>query len=288
MSTQAAEVPAIEYVRLVEMALSEDLLPMGDVSAQLIDRGVVATAIFQSRSAGVLAGTEFLVETAKQVDPSIVTELRLRDGAALHSGSVVAEWRGPLRSIVSAERTALNFLCHLSGVASTTRRYVDAVDGQCRVLDTRKTTPGLRSVEKAAVRAGGGHNHRGSLSEMVMLKDNHLIGVSISEGVQRARNLWPYRAVEVECDRPSQVEEALEAGADGVLLDNMTHEEVVEAVGIVEQWRTKGQRCLIEISGGVSLETIAGYAGLGADGISVGALTHSSPAHDIGLDITSG
>ncbi|MFV1989988.1 MAG: carboxylating nicotinate-nucleotide diphosphorylase [Acidimicrobiales bacterium] len=287
MTMHSHEVPAVEYARLVATALSEDLLPMGDVSAHLVDAALMATATFRSRSVGVLAGTAFITETARQVDPSISTDLLLVDGSLLRVGGVVGTWHGPLRSILAAERTALNFLCHLSGVASTTRDYVDAVVGQCSVLDTRKTTPGLRSVEKAAVRAGGGRNHRGSLSEMVMLKDNHLTGVSIGEGVERARTLWPYRTIEVECDDLVQVEEALEAGADAVLLDNMSHEEVSSAVAVVEQWRSKGLRCLIEVSGGITLDTIAGYASLGADGISVGALTHSARAHDIGLDIAS-
>ncbi len=287
MSPEISDVPGSEYERLVAVALSEDLLPLGDISAALVDSEQTATAVFRSRSLGVLAGSRFVREAARQVDGSVVTELLLQDGADLKVGTVIGSWHGSLRSILAAERTALNFLCHLSGIATATRRYVEAADGRCRVLDTRKTTPGLRSVEKAAVRAGGGHNHRGSLSEMVMLKDNHLTGISIALGVERARALWPYRTVEVECDRLEQVEQAMEAGADAVLLDNMSPAQVVEAVSVVEQSRTEGHRCLIEISGGITLDTIAGYARLGADGISVGALTHSAVVHDIGLDITN-
>lgn len=283
-----SDVPEIEIQRLAEIALREDLLPMGDVSATIVDADLNASAVFNSRSIGVLAGAAFITETARQVDELIEVEFELADGDILEAGSVIATWSGPLRSILSAERTALNFACHLSGIATLTSDYVAAVDGQCKVLDTRKTTPGLRAVEKAAVRSGGGHNHRGSLSEMVMFKDNHLTGLSITRAVGRARSQWPYRTIEVECDRLDQVAEALEVGADAVLLDNMSPAQVSEAVSLVEASRAEsGARCFIEVSGGINLETIASYAGLGVNGISVGALTHSAPAHDIGLDIAT-
>src|SRR5207247_852753 len=209
-------------------------------------------------------------EAFNQVDPAIVVTWSLDDGEELDAGTQVAAVEGPVGSVLAAERTALNFLCHLSGIASLTRRYVRAAAGKARIRDTRKTTPGLRALEKAAVRAGGGVNHRGSLSDGLLVKDNHLAGVTIGDAVARARDRWPGRAVEVECDRLEQVREALAAGADLVLLDNLSPHEVKACVGEVT-----GQ-CLVEVSGGVTLETVAAYADAGADLISVGAITHSA------------
>jgi nicotinate-nucleotide pyrophosphorylase (carboxylating) len=209
------------------------------------------------------------------------------DGGAVDAGDVVAVVTGSLRSILTAERTALNFLGHLSGVASLTRRYVDAVTAanpSTRVLDTRKTTPGLRALEKAAVRAGGGHNHRGSLSEAVLVKDNHLGGVSITDAVASARRLWPGRMVQVECDRAEQVAEAVAAGATVVMLDNMGLDQVALCAA---QVHTAGG-VLVEVSGGVNLETAPLLAAAGADLISVGALTHSAPVLDLGFDLPPG
>jgi nicotinate-nucleotide pyrophosphorylase (carboxylating) len=203
-------------------------------------------------------------------------------------GDVVATATGSLRSILTAERTALNFLGHLSGVASLTRRYVDAVaaaNPATRVLDTRKTTPGLRALEKAAVRAGGGHNHRGSLSEAVLVKDNHLGGISITDAVARARRMWTGRMVEVECDRPDQVAEAVAAGATVVMLDNMGPDQVAACVA---QVRASGTGALVEVSGGVDLAGAPLMAAAGADLVSVGALTHSAPVLDLGFDLPPG
>jgi nicotinate-nucleotide pyrophosphorylase (carboxylating) len=194
-----------------------------------------------------------------------------------------------MASIVTAERTALNFLSHLSGVASLTARYVVAAtlrNPATRVLDTRKTTPGLRALEKAAVRAGGGVNHRGSLSEGVLVKDNHLGSATIGDAVCRARQLWPGRMVEVECDRLEQVSEAVEAGATIVLCDNMSPEELGRCVRVARAHPgPAGGAVLIEASGGVTLESIGAFAAAGADLVSVGAITHSAPILDIGLDL---
>ncbi len=196
------------------------------------------------------------------------------------------EVTGALRPILTAERTALNFLGHLSGVATLTARYVAAAHAQnaaVEVLDTRKTTPGLRLLEKAAVRAGGGTNHRAGLSDAVLVKDNHLAGIGITAAVRRARALWPGRTVEVECDTLEQVAEAAGAGADVVLLDNMDPEQVVEAVEVAHLGAPGP--ILTEVSGGVSLDTIGAYAAAGPDRISVGALTHSAAVLDLGLDL---
>ena len=241
-----------------------------------------------SRAPGVIAGRACAVETFAQIDPGLVVTWSSDDGSGVAPGGVVAEVSGSLRSILTAERTALNFLCHLSGVASLTRRYVDAVQAanpSTRVLDTRKTTPGLRALEKAAVRAGGGHNHRGSLSEAVLVKDNHLAGLSIAEAVARARRQWPGRMVEVECDRAGQVDEAVGAGATIVMLDNMGPAEVGECVARV---RAAGTGALVEVSGRLDLVTAPAMAAAGADLVSVGALTHSAPVLDLGFDLPTG
>jgi nicotinate-nucleotide pyrophosphorylase (carboxylating) len=277
--------PRAAVVDAVTRAIAEDVLPLGDLTAGLVDAGRRAVVDVVSRGHGVVAGRACAVEALAQIDPGLSVTWSLADGAEVWPGSVVATIEGPLRSILTAERTVLNFLGHLSGVATLTRAYVDAVraaNPATRVLDTRKTTPGLRSLEKAAVRAGGGVNHRGSLSEAVLVKDNHLGGATIAEAVARARRIWPGRMVEVECDRLDQVREAVAAGATVVMLDNMGPEQVGEAVAVV---RGAGSDALIEVSGGVTLATAPALAAAGADLLSAGALTHSAPALDLGLDL---
>jgi nicotinate-nucleotide pyrophosphorylase (carboxylating) len=266
--------------RLVEDALAEDLGILGDItSLACVDEGLLGEAVFVARADGVLAGTALATETFRQLDDQVAVQWYLHDGDSLASGAHLGRIAGPLRAILTGERTALNFLCHCSGVASTTHRYVMAAHGKVRVLDTRKTLPGLRAVQRAAVRAGGGFNHRDSLSDAVLIKDNHLAVNGLAKSVERARSCWPGRLVEVECDSLDQVIEARDAAVDRVLLDNMTSEQVREAVarleGVVE----------VEVSGGVTLETVSAYAESGADFISVGALTHSVPVFDIGLDM---
>lgn len=274
--------PPIQAVReAVSRALAEDLLPMGDLTASLLPPDTRATASFVTRAPGVVAGELCVAETFTQIDPSISVSWVAEDGTEVREGDLLGTVTGALATILMGERTALNFLVHLSGVATITNRYVRAAHDRLRVLDTRKTTPGLRALEKAAVRAGGGVNHRGSLSEAVLIKDNHLLGLSITDAVRRAKLRWPLRLVEIECDRVEQVIEAVEAGAGMILLDNMAPDVVAECVTIVEG------RCLLEASGGITLETIGRYAETGVDFVSVGALTHSAPGLDIGLDIAS-
>jgi nicotinate-nucleotide pyrophosphorylase (carboxylating) len=281
--------PPIQAIRpIVTLALEEDLLPLGDLTSMLLDPSELGEAHFVARRAGVVAGTRTVLEVCRQVDAALSCSVVLDDGESVAAGGVIATVRGPFSSILSAERTALNFLSHLSGVATLTDRYVKSAGeggSAARVWDTRKTTPGLRALEKAAVRAGGGYNHRGNLSEAILVKDNHLGGISIAEAVARARLRWPGRMVEVECDSLAQVDEAVTAGATIVLCDNMTPEQVKEAVLIASEPRPGAARSLIEASGGVSLENVAAYAAAGADLISVGALTHSAPILDIGLDL---
>ncbi len=277
--------PRAAVVDAVARALAEDVLPLGDLTAALVPSGTVATVAVVSRASGVIAGTDCALETFRQVDPSLDACWERGDGSPVSLGDLVATVRGPLASLLTAERTALNFLGHLSGVASLTRRYVTAVaagNPATRVLDTRKTTPGLRALEKAAVRAGGGHNHRGSLSEGILVKDNHLAGLSIAEAVGRARQAWPGRTVEVECDHEDQVTEAIAAGATVIMLDNMSPDRVEACVRRI---RSDARRILVEVSGGVDLETAPLLAAAGADLLSVGALTHSAPVLDLGFDL---
>ncbi len=211
---------------------------MGDLSAMLIPEGTRGLASFVARVPGVVAGTQCAEQACLQVDPEIDVTWLVRDGAGVAPGAVIGRVEGRLRSLLTAERTALNFLSHLSGVATAARSYVEAVreaNPATRIWDTRKTTPGLRSLEKAAVRAGGAANHRGNLSDGVLIKDNHLGGLSITEAVHKALERWPGRMVEVECDRIEQMAEALEAGATLVMCDNMTPDEVRSCVQLVRE-----------------------------------------------------
>jgi nicotinate-nucleotide pyrophosphorylase (carboxylating) len=269
-------------VDAVARAIADDVGPLGDLSAALLPAGDRAVADFIPRQPGVLAGTACATETFAQLDPSVRVTWAEPDGATIQRGQSIGRVEGPLRSILTGERSALNFLCHLSGIASLTRQFVELA-GDVRVLETRKTLPGLRALEKAAVRAGGGANHRGTLSDMVLIKDNHLVGTTIAAAVARARELWPGRGIEVECDRAEQVEEAVAAGVDIVMLDNMNPDDAAKCVEIVRS----GARphTLVEISGGVSLETVAFYATIGADLLSTSMITQSAPALDIGLDL---
>lgn len=276
--------PPLTAVRaVVARALAEDLEPLGDLTAGLLDPAGRVGAAIVSRAAGVVAGSACVREVWAQLDREVEVWFVAGDGDEVGPGDTVAEVEGPAPAVVAGERTALNLLCHLSGVASLTRRYADAVAGTgTRVLDTRKTLPGLRALQKAAVRAGGGHNHRGSLSEMVLVKDNHRAALGVTEAVARARARWPFRAVEIECDTVEQVRQAVEAGATAVLLDNMAPEEVRRCVEEV------AGRALTEASGGVTLDTVAAYAAAGVDFVSVGALTMAAPALDLGLDLVEG
>lgn len=266
---------------VVTRALCEDLEPLGDVTAALLADDVQATGAFVARNDGVLAGRTTADEVLRQVDPALVASWSADDGDHIARGQRIAVLQGPLAAMLTAERTALNFLGHLSGVATLTARYVEAVQGRVQIWDTRKTTPGLRALEKAAVRAGGGVNHRGNLSEWVLLKDNHLCLLGITEAVRRARAMWPGRTVQVEADHFHQLQEACRAEADIVLLDNMSLDEVRRCVAE----RGSARRPLLEVSGGVNLDNVADYSSTGVDLISIGALTHSAPVFDIALDI---
>jgi nicotinate-nucleotide pyrophosphorylase (carboxylating) len=280
--------PIDEVRRAVTLALAEDIGPIGDLTGSLVPADAVAHAAFVARQSGVIAGTSCVRETCQQLDAGLELAVLVEDSGVVEVGTVVARVVGPFRSLLIAERTALNFLCHLSGVATLTRRYVEAAaaaNHAARVRDTRKTTPGLRALEKAAVRAGGGVNHRASLSGGVLVKDNHLAGVPLSDAVVQAIERWPGRFIEVECDNLEQVSLAVEAGAAGVMCDNMSPDDVRAAVEIVQAHpRGRAGAVLVEASGGITLENIAAYARAGANLISVGAITHSAPILDVGLD----
>jgi nicotinate-nucleotide pyrophosphorylase (carboxylating) len=267
---------------LVREALHEDEAFNDVTTLATVLSGRHARGHIVAREQGVLAGVSLAIEAFRQIDPRINVRVDVVDGGELRPGMPVLFLSGHARGILSAERVALNFLQRLSGVASLTSRYVKAVAGtNARILDTRKTTPGWRKLEKFAVRAGGGMNHRMDLATAVLIKDNHLAAVDGDVGfaVRRARDLAPEGArVEVECDTRAQVEAAVAAGADVIMLDNMSLEEMRACVQLC------AGRAITEASGGVRLDTVRAIAETGVDWISVGALTHSAPALDLALD----
>jgi nicotinate-nucleotide pyrophosphorylase (carboxylating) len=269
-------------VALVRSALDEDgaFNDITTIACVLSHRHARGTLV--AREAGVVAGVPIALEAFRQLDPKISIRVDVEDGAEVRAGAPVLFLTGHARALLSAERVALNFMQRLSGIATLTRRYVDAVRGtKAKILDTRKKLPGWRKLEKYAVRAGGGANHRMDLASAVLIKDNHLsaVGGDIVLAVRQARALSPAGSkVEVECDRPAQVDAALEAGADVIMLDNMTPEQMAECV------RHINGRATVEASGGVRLETVRAIAEAGVDWISVGALTHSARALDLALD----
>ncbi|MBV9108790.1 MAG: carboxylating nicotinate-nucleotide diphosphorylase [Gemmatimonadetes bacterium] len=273
-----------EALVLIEAALAEDV-GGGDFSTLWTvpaDRRAIAR--ITAKASGVIAGSEVAAEVFRRVDPSLSIDTIAADGTAVEPGDEVMRISGPAASILTAERTALNFLQQLSGVATMTRRYVDRIAGTgARVIDTRKTTPGMRRLEKAAVLAGGGANHRVGLYDMVMIKDNHIAasgGIAAAVAAVRARNGRGLR-VEVETTNLDEVRQALAAGADRIMFDNMTPETMHQAVALVAAHGDG--RPETEASGGITLETIRSYAETGVDFISVGALTHSAPALDLSL-----
>lgn len=269
----------------MQLALTEDL-GSGDVTTlATVPDSVQATALMVAREPLVVAGLALAAAAFEQLSPSIrITELA-REGQRVSAGETLLRVSGPARALLSAERVALNFVQRLSGIATLTAQYVEAVRGlPVRILDTRKTTPGWRRLEKYAVTCGGGANHRFGLFDLVLIKDNHLVALGnespnpIAAAVQRARRQYPQLRVEVEADRLEQVEQAVAAGADVVLLDNMPVTRLREAVRLV------AGRAQTEASGGVNLATVRAMAETGVDFISIGALTHSARAVDIGLD----
>jgi nicotinate-nucleotide pyrophosphorylase (carboxylating) len=276
--------PQVEEI--IDRALAEDL-GKGDVTTEaLIPGDKQGTGFIVAKKEGILAGTGVAKQVFHRVDPELKVEIILEDGVRIKPGSRVARLSGSIASILKAERVALNFLQRLSGIASETNRYVEAVKGlPVRIMDTRKTTPGLRSLEKHAVKAGGGENHRMSLGDGILIKDNHLAallsqGLNIKEIIAKARQNSPQRLpVEVEVGTVSEALEAVEAGANIVMLDNMSLEDMRKAVKSIYG------RALIEASGGITLGNVRAVAETGVDFISIGALTHSAMALDISLEL---
>jgi len=271
--------PAL-YREIVRRALAEDL-GWGDLTTE----GTVAleqraTGTFVAKSSCVVAGLDVAFEAFRQLDPTITIDIRRGDSSACSPGEVIAELQGLASALLTAERTALNFLQRLSGIATQTRRFVEAAKGQILVLDTRKTTPTLRALEKYAVRAGGGTNHRMGLDDGILIKDNHVrLAGGVAEALTRMRRASNEMPIEIEVQSFEQLDEALAAGATRILADNFTFEELKDVVR-----RTRG-RAQVEISGGVTLDRLPDLATTGAEFVSVGALTHSAPAVDISFEI---
>ena len=271
---------------LIDRALQEDL-SIGDATTDaLVPPDLQATATLFAKQLGVLCGVEVAEAVFRRVDPSLRTERALEDGATMERGSVVLRASGSAAHLLTAERTAVNFVQHLSGVATLTATYVEAVRGTgATLIDTRKTLPGLRSLEKYAVRCGGGHNHRRNLGDGILIKDNHIAalrghGMSLGDIVRRAQQRASHTIkVEVEVTTLEEAGEALDAGAELLLLDNMPPDMMRRAVEL-----NRG-RAVLEASGGINLETVRAVAETGVDLISVGALTHSAPSIDISMDI---
>ena len=269
-----------DYRDVVRRALVEDI-GTGDITTcAIVPAAGAARGSLIARGPCILAGLDVAAETFRQLDPDVTFGARRPDGAACAPGDTIAEVAGAADALLTGERTALNLLQRLSGIATLTRRFVDAAGGAITVLDTRKTTPGLRRLEKYAVRAGAGKNHRAALDQSVLIKDNHIrLAGGISEAMQRVRAAGLSDPIEVEAESLDDVDAALAAGATIVLLDNMPIDEIREAVR-----RSRG-RAAVEISGGVTLERVPELARTGAEYVSVGALTHSAPAADISFEV---
>jgi len=277
--------PSYLLDQLVDLALTEDLAG-GDLTTEATV-GVTDRAIARAvaHSPLVVCGGDVFARVFYRVDPGVRVERRIAEGERAEPDDVLWIAEGATRSLLMAERTVLNFAQRMSGTATLTRQFVDALPDNAltRIVDTRKTTPGLRFLERYAVRCGGGHNHRDSLGSAVLIKDNHIVAAGgVVEAIERARKHAPHTSrIEIEVESLDMLDEALEAGADVVMLDNFAHDQIAVAVE-----RAHG-RALVEVSGGITVSRISALASVGVDVISVGALTHSAPAADIGLDIES-
>jgi nicotinate-nucleotide pyrophosphorylase (carboxylating) len=268
------------YREVVRRALAEDL-GWGDVTTEAtVDAEQQARGIILAKSPCVIAGLDVAAETFRQLDPAVHFTAKRRDGDLCRTGDVVADVQGAAAAMLTAERTALNLMQRMSGIATLTRRFVDAAGGRITILDTRKTTPTLRALEKYAVRAGGGTNHRGGLDDGILIKDNHIrLAGGVAEAVRRMKSAGQEMPIEVEAQSLEQVDTAIEAGADVILLDNLSIDQIKEAV------RRIAGRAKTEISGGVTLDRVPELARTGADYVSVGALTHSAPAADLSFEL---
>ena len=271
--------PAL-YREAVRRALAEDL-GWGDVTTEAtVNASLRARGVILAKCDCVVAGLDVAAEAFRQLDPGAAFTQQVRDSERAASGTIIADVRGAAGAMLTAERTALNFLQRLSGIATLTRRYVDAAGGGITILDTRKTTPTLRALEKYAVRAGGGTNHRSGLDDGILIKDNHIrLGGGVAEVVRRMKAARQEMPIEIEAQSLQQVDEAIAAGANIILIDNLPIDQIREAV------RRVAGRAKTELSGGVTLDRIPELAKTGADYVSVGALTHSAPAADISFEL---
>jgi nicotinate-nucleotide pyrophosphorylase (carboxylating) len=279
------DIPGAELQRIVDMALVEDI-GWGDVTTDnLVPAATTARAAVVYRTSGIVCGLPVLTRVFQAIDAAITVEVLVPEGTRVQQGAVVAMVRGSARSILKGERVALNFVQRMAAVATATSGYVEAIGGlPTHVIDTRKTTPGLRVLERYAVRVGGGRNHRFNLSDGALVKDNHLValrnqGIGTVQALRLLRDRMPHTLrLQVEVDALDQIPEVLEAGVDAILFDNFTPDEVRAAVHMV------AGRAVTEMSGGVTLQTVRAYAEAGVDVVSSGALTHSTPALDVALD----
>lgn len=283
--SDGSDLPEVLIEPIVRRSLEEDLGSGGDITSRaVISPDATARAHIVAREGGILAGVQPVALTFRLIDPTVELRFEVAEGASVEAGDVVATVEGPTRSILTAERTALNFLGHLSGVATATEALVAAVAGtDAKICCTRKTTPGLRSLEKQAVRAGGGVNHRYGLGDAILIKDNHVVasgGVAAAVGAAQSQS-GPATTIELEVDTLDQLEQALEAGATALLLDNMAPADLRRAVEM-----TAG-RAVLEASGQVTAESVRAVAETGVDYISSGWITHSAPVLDFGLDFAS-
>ncbi len=276
-----------EVEQVIENALAEDLASSDVTTKALIPPDLEGKASILVKDEGVLAGIEVTQAVFRHVDPALRVEVLIKDGTTIRKGDVVATIAGKVAGILMAERTALNFLCHLSGIATETSRYVEAIKSlKAQITDTRKTAPGMRALEKYAVRMGGGQSHRQHLGDWVLIKDNHQaalgsLGLGLKGAIEQARRGSTLK-VEVEVGSIGEAEEAMSAGADIIMLDNMALGEIKKVVNLARG------RALIEASGGITLENVRQVAGAGVDLISVGAITHSARALDLSLELESG
>jgi nicotinate-nucleotide pyrophosphorylase (carboxylating) len=280
--TQLFSLPTIMLEPLVRAALLEDLGRAGDLTTDaIVPKEQQATTVLAARQPGVVAGLDLATLAFKLIDQDVAISVQKGDGSVVAAGDIVATVSGPARAILTGERTALNFLSRLSGIATATRAIVDAVSGhKAKIVCTRKTTPGLRAIEKYAVRAGGGSNHRFGLDDAVLIKDNHIaVAGGIRPAIERVRSSVGHLVkIEIEVDTLAQLEQALDLAPDAVLLDNMTPDELRRAVAMVSG------RAITEASGRITAATAPTVAATGVDLISIGWLTHSAPILDIGLD----
>jgi nicotinate-nucleotide pyrophosphorylase [carboxylating] (EC 2.4.2.19) len=273
--------PTFQLQKIIDRALEEDL-GSGDLSGRILPKSLGGHAELYAKATGVVAGIDIVAQVFKRVDSQISTEILMTDGTKVVPGTLVMQLRGPLSSILSAERTALNFLQHLSGIATATREAVEQVEGlPVKITDTRKTLGGWRALQKYAVRVGGGYNHRFGLYDAVMLKDNHLTAMGgLTSAVEAAyKQLGHMVKLEVECESIAQVQEALDCKVEVIMLDNMTTEQMRQAVSLIDH------RAIVEASGGMKTGRLREVAETGVDVISIGALTHSVKALDFSLDV---